>query len=136
MKMKLPGHMTPAAYVVLERFPLTPNGKVDRKALPSPDAAALGVAEYEPPQSEMEQTLASIWVELPHLERVGRRDNFFALGGHSLLIVQLIEHLRQVGVRASVRQVFDGETLSALAATLSAVEKSLSGRRRPNSTEL
>ena len=81
----LPDYMVPAAFVQLAAFPLTPNGKLDRNALPAPDAAAVPARTYEAPQGEIEETLAAIWAEVLRLDRVGRQDNFFALGGHSLL---------------------------------------------------
>ncbi|HEV3049609.1 MAG TPA: amino acid adenylation domain-containing protein, partial [Longimicrobium sp.] len=103
----LPGYMVPAAYVRLEALPLTSNGKVDRKALPAPDADAFAARAYEAPLGETETTLAAIWSELLGVERVGRGDDFFALGGHSLLAVRLISRLRQaLGVEAAVRDVF------------------------------
>ena len=83
---KLPEYMVPAAYVRLEKLPLTPSGKLDRKALPAPGEGAYGVRAYEAPVGEVEKVLAEIWAELLKVERVGRRDNFFRLGGHSLCV--------------------------------------------------
>ncbi|MCD0244298.1 phosphopantetheine-binding protein, partial [Xanthomonas melonis] len=74
-----------AAYVHLEALPLTPNGKLDRKALPAPDGTAYAVQAYAPPQGEVEVLLAEIWRTVLGVEQVGRHDNFFQLGGHSLL---------------------------------------------------
>ena len=99
-------------------FPLTPNGKLDRRALPAPDLSAYTSRQYEAPQGEVEEILAGIWQELLQVERVGRNDNFFELGGHSLLIVQMMERLRRVGLSAEVRRVFESPTLSDLASTL------------------
>ena len=90
LAVRLPEYMVPAAYVRLERMPLTGNGKLDRKALPAPELDAYGVSEYAAPEGEVETTLAAIWAELLHVERVGRNDNFFELGGHSLLVVVLL----------------------------------------------
>ncbi|UAW63736.1 amino acid adenylation domain-containing protein [Mycoavidus sp. HKI] len=115
---RLPEYMVPAAFVRLEAFPLTPNGKLDRKALPAPDVEALARQTYEVPQGEIEQMLAAIWTELLGVERISRHDNFFALGGHSLLAVQMIERLRRVGLTLSVRALFDTPTLSFLARSL------------------
>jgi len=83
----------PAAYVELESLPLTANGKLDRKALPAPEGDAYAVSGYEEPQGEMEKQLAEIWAEVLQVERVGRHDNFFALGGHSLLVLRVISRL-------------------------------------------
>ncbi|KQB61349.1 MULTISPECIES: amino acid adenylation domain-containing protein, partial [Acidovorax] len=82
---QLPDYMVPSVIVVLESLPLNANGKVDRKALPAPEFA--NRAQYEPPQGDVEETLAAIWAEVLRVERVGRHDNFFELGGHSLLAV-------------------------------------------------
>ncbi|HEV2150588.1 MAG TPA: amino acid adenylation domain-containing protein, partial [Longimicrobiaceae bacterium] len=116
LQERLPEHMVPAAYVRLEEMPLTPNGKVDRGALPAPDGTAYATGAYEPPAGETEEALAQIWSELLRVERVGRHDNFFELGGHSLLGVTLIERMRRVGLHADVRTVFASPTLADLAA--------------------
>ncbi|WP_434635108.1 amino acid adenylation domain-containing protein [Chromobacterium sp. CV08] len=111
-------YMIPSAFVVLDAFPLTPNGKLDRKALPAPDGAQLSGREYAAPQGETEEALAAIWSALLNVERVGRHDNFFELGGHSLLAVQLLEKMRQAGLRGDIRQLFGAADLAALAAGL------------------
>ncbi|HEY0370700.1 MAG TPA: amino acid adenylation domain-containing protein, partial [Thermoanaerobaculia bacterium] len=115
---QLPEYMIPSAFVELDAFPLTPNGKVDRKALPAPEATALTTREYEAPETEIEQTLANLWQELLHVERVGRHDQFFELGGHSLLVVAMVERLRALGLSGEVRAVFASPTLHEYAATL------------------
>ncbi|WP_273826486.1 condensation domain-containing protein, partial [Pseudomonas asplenii] len=102
----------------LEAFPLTANGKIDRRALPVPDLAALVSRGYEAPQGDIEITLARIWSEVLTVERVGRHDHFFELGGHSLLAVTLIERMRQAGLSADVRVLFRQPTLAALAAAV------------------
>jgi amino acid adenylation domain-containing protein len=91
----LPEYMVPSAYVQLESLPLTANGKLDRKALPSPEGGAAGVRGYEAPVGEIETALAAIWAELLKVKRVGRHDNFFALGGHSLLDMQMRVMIRK-----------------------------------------
>ncbi|MCS4251622.1 non-ribosomal peptide synthetase [Pseudomonas sp. BIGb0164] len=114
----LPDALVPVAYVKLDALPLTANGKLDRKALPEPDQAALLSRDYEAPQGEVETTLARIWAEVLQVEQVGRHDHFFELGGHSLLAVSLIERMRQVGLSADVRVLFSQPTLAALAAAV------------------
>ncbi|UWF47459.1 amino acid adenylation domain-containing protein [Pseudomonas sp. N3-W] len=115
---RLPAYMVPSAYVRLDSLPLTANGKLDRKALPSPDQASLLNREYEAPQGEVEVALAQIWADVLKIERVGRHDHFFELGGHSLLAVSLIERMRQRGLSADVRILFSQPTLMALAAAV------------------
>ncbi len=114
----LPDYMVPAAYVQLDALPLTANGKLDRKALPAPDAQSLISRGYEAPQGEVETLLAAIWADVLTVEQVGRHDHFFELGGHSLLAVMLIERMRQVGLSADVRALFSQPTLAALAAAV------------------
>ncbi|WP_337459730.1 condensation domain-containing protein, partial [Pseudomonas asplenii] len=112
----LPEYMIPTAYLQLEALPLTPNRKVDRKALPAPDGTTLVSREYAAPQGKTEERLAAIWADLLHLDRVGRHDNFFELGGHSLLTVQLQARLHQdLGVEINLRTLFDLSTLPAQA---------------------
>ncbi|MDI9701299.1 non-ribosomal peptide synthetase, partial [Burkholderia cenocepacia] len=84
LRGQLPEYMVPAAFVWMEQLPLTPNGKLDRRALPAPDLSALQVREYEAPVGDTEQAIARIWAALLNVEQVGRHDNFFDLGGHSL----------------------------------------------------
>ncbi|MBA5959716.1 non-ribosomal peptide synthetase [Pseudomonas lactis] len=115
---RLPDYMVPSAYVWLAQLPLTANGKLDRKALPAPDQAALISRGYDAPQGEVESLLAQIWQDVLKLERVGRHDHFFELGGHSLLAVSLIERMRQVGLSADVRVLFSQPSLAALAAAV------------------
>jgi amino acid adenylation domain-containing protein len=118
LRSVLPEYMVPVAFVVLERFPLTPNGKLDRRSLPAPGIEAYSTRKYQPPVGEAEQALGRIWRELLRVERVSREDNFFELGGHSLLIVQMMEALRRVGLSTEVRSVYASATLADLARTL------------------
>ena len=108
--------MVPAAYVLLDTLPLTPNGKVDRRALPAPDAGAHARREYEAPVGELEEMIAAIWAEVLHVERVGRQDDFFALGGHSLVVVQVTSRLQQrLGVEVAVGALFQHPVLAEFA---------------------
>ncbi|MCF2135600.1 amino acid adenylation domain-containing protein, partial [Mycetohabitans sp. B3] len=116
----LPEYMVPSAFVRLDAWPLTPNGKLDRRALPEPDADALAHQAYEAPQGELETTLAAIWAELLGVERVGRHDSFFALGGHSLLAVRLMNRVRMLGADVPLATLFATPTLAAFAAVLDA----------------
>ena len=118
LQAQLPDALVPVAYMRLDVLPLTANGKLDRKALPDPDQAAVLSREYQAPQGEVETTLARIWAEVLQVEQVGRHDHFFELGGHSLLAVSLIERMRQVGLSADVRVLFSQPTLAALAAAV------------------
>ncbi|HKQ05348.1 MAG TPA: amino acid adenylation domain-containing protein, partial [Blastocatellia bacterium] len=116
---RLAEYMLPAAYVCLERLPLTANGKVDRKALPEPEREGDGRQEYEEPAGETERAVAAIWSEVLKVERVGRRDNFFELGGHSLLVVRVIARLRQgLNVEVSISDLFEHPVLADLAERL------------------
>ncbi|OCW20038.1 non-ribosomal peptide synthetase [Pseudomonas sp. S3E12] len=116
--LSLAEHMVPSAFVLLERFPLTTNGKLDRKALPAPDADAVARRSYQAPRGHVETAIAGIWQDLLKLDRIGRDDHFFELGGHSLLAVKLIERMRQVNLSADVRVLFGQPTLAALAAAV------------------
>ncbi|MBD9580531.1 non-ribosomal peptide synthase/polyketide synthase [Delftia sp. DLF01] len=110
----LPDYMVPSAIVVLDALPLTANGKVDRKALPEPELA--GAQVYEAPQGEVEQMLAGIWEEVLELDRVGRSDNFFMLGGDSILSLQIVSRTYRAGWRITPRQLFERQTVAELAA--------------------
>ncbi|MEH2283677.1 MAG: amino acid adenylation domain-containing protein [Nostoc sp.] len=117
LESKLPSYMIPAAFVLLEALSLTPNGKVDRKALPEPDSARPELeAVYQPPQTEVEQTIADIWQKVLQVENVGIHDNFFELGGHSLLLVQIHSKLQKAFQRDfSMIEMFQYPTISHLA---------------------
>jgi amino acid adenylation domain-containing protein len=121
LKAVLPGYMVPSAFVMLKCFPLTPNGKLDRSALPAPELGAYGSRQYEAPQGEMEEILAQIWKELLRVERVGRHDNFFELGGHSLLATRLISRVRELlRVELPLRALFDAQTMKQLSVCVKA----------------
>ncbi|OKP02420.1 Amino acid adenylation [Xenorhabdus eapokensis] len=108
-------YMLPSAFVTLEAFPLTPNDKLDRQALPAPDLSAVVARGYEAPVGETEIALAQIWQKLLGLEQVSRHDHFFELGGHSLIIVSLVEELRHLGWQLEVRRVFASPVLTDMA---------------------
>ena len=118
METALPEHMLPSAFVVLPSMPLTPSGKLNRRALPAPDDTAYATRHYERPHGEVEEIVAGIWQELLRVERVGRQDNFFSLGGHSLLLVQVMERLRRAGLSVDVRSMYESRTLGDLASVL------------------
>ncbi|MEJ2140344.1 MAG: amino acid adenylation domain-containing protein, partial [Gammaproteobacteria bacterium] len=115
---ELPEYMVPSAFVVLDAFPLLPNGKVDRKALPEPEGRReLGNA-YEPPRTEIEKQLADIWSALLRIDHVGIHDNFFELGGDSILSIQIIARAAKMGLRLTPKQVFRHQTIAELAETV------------------
>ncbi|MBK4995750.1 amino acid adenylation domain-containing protein [Pseudomonas sp. S37] len=116
---RMPEYMVPQAFVALAELPLSPNGKVERKALPAPGAEAVISREYQAPQGELETALAGIWTEVLKIEQVGRDDNFFELGGHSLLAVSLVARMRQAGLHVDARTLFSQPTLAGLAASTS-----------------
>ncbi|MBA1188073.1 amino acid adenylation domain-containing protein [Pseudomonas entomophila] len=119
---QLPDYLVPALFMHLTHWPLSPNGKLDRRALPTPDAHALPGRAFEAPSGEVEVLLAQVWAELLGVEQVGRHDNFFELGGHSLLAVNLIARLRQEGLEADVRALFEHPTLAGYAAITESME--------------
>jgi amino acid adenylation domain-containing protein len=121
LKALLPEYMVPAAFVTLDRLPLTQNGKLDRRALPAPQLGAYVSGEYEAPRGEVEEVLAGIWQTVLRVEQVGRQDNFFELGGHSLLIVQVMSRLRRIGLATDARRIFDNPVLADLARALTPV---------------
>ena len=113
----LPEYMVPAQYVVLDQFPLTSNGKLNRKALPAPEMIR-GAEAYVAPRTPTEAQLAQIWADVLQLDKVGVEDNFFTLGGHSLLAITVLERMRQQGLLADVRTLFTAPTVAALAAAV------------------
>jgi amino acid adenylation domain-containing protein len=121
LKEKLPEYMLPSAFVVLDALPLTPNGKVNRRALPVPENLRPTLTTmYQVPQSEMEQQIAKLWQEVLHLDKVGIHDNFFDLGGHSLLMLKVNNKLRTILQRdISVVTMFQNPTIDSLAQYLS-----------------
>ncbi|NJK63587.1 MAG: amino acid adenylation domain-containing protein [Synechococcaceae cyanobacterium SM2_3_1] len=117
LKQQLPDYMVPAIIIPLAAFPLTPNGKVDRKALPKPDQDQTS-SRAAAPRTQLEQTLATLWQQILGREAIGIHENFFALGGDSILSIQVIARARQQGIHLSPRQLFQHQTIAELAATL------------------
>ncbi|MFR9768817.1 amino acid adenylation domain-containing protein [Nocardia sp. SC052] len=115
----LPGYMVPSAFVVLDEIPLNAVGKLDRKALPAPEFRA-DRTEYRAPETPTEQQLAAIFGELLGVARVGADDSFFALGGDSILAIQLVSRAKQQGITCTPLQVFEHRTVAALAAAVDA----------------
>jgi acyl carrier protein len=121
LRQRLSEYMVPSAIVRLEVFPLTPNGKLDRKALPAPDGAGYEAeGPYVAPRSELERLIADVWKEALGVERVGVRDNFFNLGGHSLLLIRVNNRLGEaLRIELPVVELFKYPTVSTLAEHLS-----------------
>ncbi|NOK09188.1 non-ribosomal peptide synthetase, partial [Corallococcus exercitus] len=115
LKARLPEYMVPAAFVVLDALPLSPNGKVDRKALPKPEATAEAAEAYEAPRTRTEETLASVWARVLGVKRVGVKENFFALGGDSILSIQVVAKAGQAGLKVTPKQLFQHPTVEQLA---------------------
>jgi amino acid adenylation domain-containing protein/FkbM family methyltransferase len=117
LQAKLPEYMVPTSFVLLHRFPLSPNGKVDTQALPMPEAGRPGLGETSlAPRNHIEEGLSRIWAEVLRLDRVGVNDNFFRLGGHSLLATQVVSRVRDAfQVKLPLREFFAGPTIAELA---------------------
>ena len=120
LKARLPEHMVPASFVILDELPLLPNGKIDRRALPAPEAVRPDLPHaFVAPRTPVERSLAGVWSDLLGLPQVGIHDNFFDLGGHSLLTTQLISRVRELfQVELPLRQVFQHPTIAALAVAI------------------
>ncbi|MBZ4423048.1 non-ribosomal peptide synthase/polyketide synthase, partial [Myxococcus sp. RHST-1-4] len=132
LQQRLPDYMVPSAFVTMAAFPLSSSDKVDRKALPAPDAASGREDSFVPPSSPTEELVAAIWSEVLHVESVGAKDDFFALGGHSLLATQLISRIRDTfRVELQLREFFESPTLSALAARIDAAVRAGHGLQAP-----
>ncbi|HEX8272116.1 MAG TPA: amino acid adenylation domain-containing protein, partial [Longimicrobiaceae bacterium] len=130
LRDRLPEHMVPAAVVVLDAFPVTARGKIDRKALPAPGGSA--DAEHVAPRTPVEEILAAAWAEVLGIERVGAHDDFFALGGHSLLATRVQSRIRaSLGVELPLRTLFEAHTLDALAQRVEAAQRAADGIRLP-----
>jgi amino acid adenylation domain-containing protein/non-ribosomal peptide synthase protein (TIGR01720 family) len=117
---QLPDYMVPSLLMVLDYFPILANGKIDKKALPDPDGQTLQTDSYVAPRNDVERTLAGIWETLLGVERVGINDNFFALGGDSIITIQVVSRVRRSGYELQVGDLFDYQTIALLYAVMSA----------------
>ncbi|WP_206795720.1 non-ribosomal peptide synthase/polyketide synthase [Amycolatopsis sp. MtRt-6] len=115
LRTTLPDYLVPSAFVPIDAIPLTPQGKVDRRALPAPDAPAEGGPAYVPARTAVEHQLVAIWSEVLGNDRVGVEDNFFGLGGDSILSIQVVAQARQAGLRLTSRDIFLHQTIAGLA---------------------
>lgn len=133
LKSRLPEYMVPAAFVILEKLPLLPNGKIDRKALPAPDLAQTGHDQvYVAPRTPTEEIVAGIWSQVLRRERIGVHDNFFDLGGHSLLATQLVSRLRDAfQVDLPLRAIFESPTVANFAEKIIVARQSESAVMAP-----
>ncbi|MEL6463085.1 MAG: non-ribosomal peptide synthetase, partial [Cyanobacteria bacterium J06621_15] len=131
---KLPGYMIPSSYMMLEEFPLTPNRKIDRKALPIPEANRPNLDNYVKPSSEIEREIAQIWQQVLQVEKIGIHDNFFDLGGHSLSMVKVHSQLREkFSSNIPLVEMFRHPTISALVKYFSNIDDESS--RKNNSRD-
>ncbi len=133
LEQKLPAYMVPSTFVTLDAFPLTPNAKVDRKALPRPEAwGTEPVTEYVAPGTELERRLTELWGELLQRDRIGLQDNFFDLGGHSLLAARLIGRIHsELEVRLPLRALFEAPTIGGLAERIESMQVEETGEEPP-----
>src|SRR6476661_8102513 len=115
LKQQLPEYMIPSGFVTLDNLPLTPNGKLDRKALPTPDGEISREHEYVAPRTAVEQILTNIWQELLLKEKVSIHDNFFEIGGDSILSIQIVSRAKNSGLQITPKQIFQNQTIAELA---------------------
>jgi amino acid adenylation domain-containing protein len=133
MQARLPEYMVPVAWVEMERLPLSPNGKVDRKQLPAPDYSRPELGqEYRSARTPAEEVIAGIWAEVLKLDQVGTADNFFELGGHSLLATQVVSRIRQAfQVELPLRALFEAPTVCGLAERVEQLQRQQQGLQTP-----
>jgi amino acid adenylation domain-containing protein/non-ribosomal peptide synthase protein (TIGR01720 family) len=123
LRRLLPEYMIPAAFVFIDGVPLTPNGKVDLRALPPPDLMSQLQRRYTAPETLLEKRLARIWAQALKLERIGIHDNFFDVGGDSIIALQVVSRSVQAGLSMTLKDVFEQETIAQLAALLARDEQ-------------
>jgi acyl carrier protein len=139
LEEQLPDYMVPSAFVLLNRMPLSPNGKVNRRALPAPDMLRPALeAAYVQPRNAMEEQLDKIWGQLLHIQQIGVFDNFFTgLGGHSLLATQLVSRVREAfRIELPLRAVFESPTIAGLAENIRAAQEKGTTASEPAITRL
>jgi amino acid adenylation domain-containing protein len=119
LSSKLPDYMIPSTFIPLDEFPQTPNGKIDRRALPEPDQVGVETAVFTPPETLVEELLADIWSEVLNIDPISIHDNFFELGGHSLLVTRVLSRLQEaVDVALPLRDFFAAPTIAQMAETV------------------
>ncbi|GCL39115.1 non-ribosomal peptide synthase [Sphaerospermopsis reniformis] len=116
LKETLPEYMVPHSFVTLETLPITPNGKIDRRALPAPETRTGLEIKIVPPRNQTEKILAQIWAEVLRTKQIGINDNFFELGGDSILSIQILAKAKQAGLQLTAKQLFANQTIAELAA--------------------
>ncbi|KAF6615481.1 MULTISPECIES: phosphopantetheine-binding protein, partial [Paenibacillus] len=119
----LPNYMVPSYFIQLEQMPLTPNGKIDRKALPAPEGSLQSGADYVEPRTALEQTLVSIWQGVLGTKSVGILDNFFDLGGDSIKAIQVSSRLLQAGYKLDMKDLFQYPSISLLSGHVQKVSR-------------
>ncbi|MEH2077515.1 MAG: amino acid adenylation domain-containing protein [Nostoc sp.] len=125
LKEKLPEYMIPSAIAILESLPLTPNGKIDRRALPEPEARTGIENSLVAPRTLIEEKLTQIWEQVLRVEQIGIHDNYFELGGDSILSIQIISRAKVAGIELTIKQLFANQTIAQLA-TVAGTTKALS----------
>ncbi|MDP4180345.1 MAG: amino acid adenylation domain-containing protein, partial [Bacillota bacterium] len=118
LSRELPDYMIPSYFIHLDRMPLTPNGKVDRKALPEPEGSINTGVEYVAPTNEIEEKMVKVWQEVLRLDKIGINDNFFELGGDSIKAIQVSSRLHKYGLKIEIRDLMKKPTICELAAAI------------------
>jgi len=132
LSRELPDYMIPRYFIPLEKMPLTPNGKIDRRRLPEPEEVIIPGSEYVAPTNETEKKLAAIWQEVLAVEKVGINDDFIELGGHSLLVISILSKMHQeFNVELQLRDVFDNPTIKELSRLIMDAEESIFSSIQP-----
>ena len=135
LQAKLPAYMQPFAFIILESLPLTPNGKIDRRALAQDTTDSALPHLYVPPSNSIETAIAAIWAEVLNVKQVGREDNFFDLGGNSLLATRINSRLRQTfQLDLPLRSLFEKPTLAAIAEYIQTLQMTIQQLQRPVDT--